>query len=80
MREFEIQIEPKHLGKIAVKVEYHEWTGGNLDYLFGEQNLEILKQNVDDISHIVQKNLQEETIVYVDEKKTEAFRTARQWQ
>lgn len=73
VREFEIQIEPKHLGKIAVKVEYHEGQAAISIICSESKTLEILKQNVDDISHIVQKNLQEETIVYVDEKKTEHF-------
>ena len=35
--------------------------------------MEIVKQNVNDISTVVQKNLQQETVVLVDEKRPETY-------
>lgn len=73
VREFEIQIEPKHLGKIAVKVEYQNGDATISIICSESKTLEIVKQNVGDISTVVQKNLQEETIILVDEKTPEAY-------
>ncbi len=70
---FEIQIEPENLGKIAVKIEYH---GGEstISIICSEsRTLEIVKQNISDISTVLQRNLQEETVILIDEKKAEAF-------
>lgn len=73
VREFEIQIEPKNLGKIAVKVEYQNGDATISIICSESKTLEIVKQNVGDISTVVQKNLQDETIILVDEKKPEAY-------
>ena len=73
VREFEIQIEPKNLGKIAVKVEYQNGDATISIICSESKTLEIVKQNVNDISTVVQKNLQQETIVLVDEKRPEAY-------
>ena len=73
MREFEIQIEPKYLGKITVKLEYQDGNTSISIICSESKTLETVKQNMDDIRNIVQKNFQEETIVLVDENRTESY-------
>lgn len=73
VQSFEIQIEPENLGKIAVKVEYHS-NQAMISIVCSEtKTLELLRNHADDIGAVIQKNLQQETIVYVDERKAEAF-------
>lgn len=73
VRAFEIQIEPENLGKIAVKVEYHNGSAMISIVCSETKTLELLKNHADDLGAMIQKNLQQETIVYVDETKAEAF-------
>ena len=72
-REFEIQIEPKNLGKISVKVEYKNGESVFSIICTEAKTLEIVKKNVQDIRMVLEKNLQEEPVVFVDEKKASEF-------
>ncbi len=73
VREFEIQIEPKNLGKMAVKLEYRNGEALISIVCTEPKTLELVKNHVNDIRMVVQRNLQEDMTVFVDEKKAETF-------
>lgn len=73
IREFEIQIEPKNLGKMAVKLEYKNGEALISIVCSEPKTLELVKNHVNDIRTVVQRNLQEDMMVFVDEKKAETF-------
>lgn len=73
VRKFEIQIEPKNLGKMAVKLEYQNGEATISIVCTEAKTLELVKKNVNDIRMVVQRNLQEDMVVFVDEKKAETF-------
>ncbi len=73
IQEFEIQIEPENLGKMAVKLEYRNGEALISIVCTEPKTLELVKNHVEDIRSVVQRNLQEDMTVFVDEKKAETF-------
>ncbi len=71
VREFEIQIEPEHLGKIAIKVLYER---GNtmISIACSEQKtMDMLAKNARELGAVMERNLGEETTVVVEKKETD---------
>lgn len=69
VREFEIQIEPEHLGKIAIKVLYeHEQT--IISIACSEKStLDIMGRHAREIGGIMERNLGEATDVFVEKQE-----------
>lgn len=69
VREFEIQIAPEHLGKIAIKVLYER---GNtmISIACSEQKtMDMLAKNARELGAVMERNLGEETTVVVEKKE-----------
>lgn len=69
VREFEIQISPEHLGKIAIKVLYDREQTTVMIACSEKQTLEIVTQNAKALGHIMERNLGEEPTIYVEKQE-----------
>lgn len=67
-REFEIQIAPEHLGKIAIKVVYQQEQTVISIACSEKTTLELMGHHAREIGSIMERNLGTETNVYVEEK------------
>ena len=68
VREFEIQIAPEHLGKIAIKVVYEQEQTIVSIARSEKATLNMLGQHAREIGNIMEKNLGTETNIYVEDK------------
>lgn len=68
MNEFEIQIEPEHLGKIAIKVLYEHGQTTVQIACSEKRTQELIGQNAREIGNVMERNLGEETTVYVEKQ------------
>ena len=70
-QEFEIQIEPANLGRIAIKV-LHEAGQTVVSIACSERRtLELIGQNAREIGNMMERNLGNETVVYVEKKDSD---------
>lgn len=69
VKEFEIQIEPEHLGKIAIKVLYEQGQTTISIACSEKKTQELIGLNAREIGNVMERNLGEETTVFVEEQK-----------
>lgn len=71
VNEFEIQVEPEHLGKIAIKVVYEQGQTTVLIACSEKKTQELLGQHARELGNVMERNLGEETTVYVEKETTD---------
>ena len=71
VQEFEIQIEPENLGKIAVKVLYEDGQATVSIFCTEKKTLDLLGNNARDIGNIIERNLGGETKIFVEKQETD---------
>lgn len=71
VRELEIQIEPAHLGKIAIKILY-EAGQATVSILCSERRtLEMIGQNARELGYVMEQSLGDKTTVIVERQETD---------
>lgn len=77
VKEFEIQIEPVNLGKIAVKISYENGQA-NISILCSEKKaLDVLGQNVKEICGVIERNFGGSTTIILDKPENDYLNQAR---
>lgn len=77
VREFEIQVEPENLGKIAVKISYENGQV-NISILCSEKKaLDALGQNVKEICHVIERNFGGSTTIILDKPENDYLNQSR---
>ena len=71
VKEFEIQLEPRNLGKIAIKVLYDQGQTMISILCTEKKTLELIGQNAREIGHVMEQNLGDTTTIYVDKQENE---------
>lgn len=69
IKEFEIQIAPEHLGKIAIKVLYEHGQTTVSIACTEKHTLDLLSQHAREIGNVMERNLGEETTIYVEKNE-----------
>lgn len=69
--QFEIQINPEHLGKIVVRVMYEEGVSTVSILCSEKRTMELLAQSAREIGSVMEQNLGKPTEVYVEKQETE---------
>ena len=77
VKEFEIEIEPVNLGKIAVKISYENGQA-NISILCSEKKaLDVLEQNVKEICGVIERNFGGTTTIILDKPENDYLNQAR---
>lgn len=77
VKEFEIQIEPENLGKIAVKISYENGQA-NISIICSERKaLDVLGQNVREICNVVERNFGGSTTIILDKPDNDYLNQTR---
>lgn len=71
VREMEIQIEPAHLGKIAIKLLYAAGQATISIVCSERRTLELIGQNARELGYMMEQNLGEKTTVIVERQETD---------
>lgn len=71
VNEFEIQIEPEHLGKIAIKVLYEHGQTTVMIACSEKQTQSLLGERANELGQVMTKNLGEDTTVLVDKQEND---------
>ncbi len=71
VKEFEIQLEPRNLGKIAIKVLYDQGQTMISILCTEKKTLELIGQNAREIGHVMEQNLGDTTTIYVDKQEND---------
>ncbi|MDD3140965.1 MAG: flagellar hook-length control protein FliK, partial [Lachnospiraceae bacterium] len=69
-KEFEIQIEPYNLGKIAIKVAYEQNSTTISIVCSNTKTMDILAQSAKNIGSIMETNMGSPTIIFVEKNET----------
>ena len=69
-KEFEIQIEPYNLGKIAIKVAYEQNSTTISIVCSNTKTMDILAQSAKNIGSIIETNMGSPTIIFVEKNET----------
>lgn len=78
VKEFEIEIEPVNLGKIAVKISYENGQA-NISILCSEKKaLDVLGQNVKEICGVIERNFEGTTTIILDKPENDYLNQARE--
>lgn len=77
VQEFEIQIEPENLGKIAVKVLYEDGQATVSIFCTEKKTLDLLGNNARDIGNIIDRNLGGETKIFVEKQEADYLNQTR---
>ena len=71
--EFEIQITPKHLGEITVRIAQEDGCSVVSIICSEKKTMELLAQSAKEIGSVMEQNLGKPTEIYVDEQKSETL-------
>lgn len=71
VKEFEIQLEPANLGKIAIKVNYEQGQTIISILCTEKRTLELISHNAREIGYVMEQNLGDTTTVYVDKQEND---------
>lgn len=71
--EFEIQITPKHLGEITVRIAQKDGCSVVSIICSEKKTMELLAQSAKEIGSVMEQNLGKPTEIYVDEQKSETL-------
>lgn len=71
--EFEIQITPKNLGEITVRIAQEEGHSIVSIICSEKKTMELLAQSAKEIGNVMEQNLGKPTEIYVDEQKTDTL-------
>ena len=71
--EFEIQITPKHLGEITVRIAQEDGCSVVSIICSEKKTMELLTQSAKEIGSVMEQNLGKPTEIYVDEQKSETL-------
>lgn len=71
--EFEIQITPKHLGEITVRIAQEDGCSVVSIICSEKKTMELLAQSAREIGNVMEQNLGKPTEIYVDEQKSETL-------
>lgn len=71
--EFEIQITPKHLGEITVRITQEDGCSVVSIICSEKKTMELLAQSAKEIGSVMEQNLGKPTEIYVDEQKSETL-------
>lgn len=77
VQEFEIQIEPENLGKIAVKILYNEGETTVSILCSEKRTLEILGRSAGELGQVIEKNLGGTTTIIVDKQESDYLNQTR---
>lgn len=77
VQEFEIQIEPENLGKIAVKILYHEGQTTVSILCSEKRTLEMLGRSAGELGQVIEKNLGGTTTIIVDKQESDYLNQTR---
>lgn len=77
VQEFEIQIEPENLGKIAVKILYHEGETTVSILCSEKRTLEMLGRSAGELGQVIEKNLGGTTTIIVDKQESDYLNQTR---
>lgn len=77
VREFEIQIEPENLGKIAVKISYENGQANISIFCSEKKALDVLGQNVKEICGVIERNFGGSTTIILDKPENDYLNQAR---
>ncbi|MEZ3435905.1 MAG: flagellar hook-length control protein FliK [Lachnospiraceae bacterium] len=77
VREFEIQIEPANLGKIAVKILYQDGQATVSIMCSEKKTFEMLGRNAGEIGQVIEKNLGGTTTIIVDKQENDYLNQTR---
>lgn len=69
VKEFEIQIEPENLGKIAVKILYEQGQTTVSILCSERKTMELMARNAREIGNVMEQNLGDSTKIIVEEQK-----------
>ena len=77
VKDFESEIEPVNLGKIAVKISYENGQA-NISILCSEKKaLDVLEQNVKEICGVIERNFGGTTTIILDKPENDYLNQAR---
>lgn len=71
VKEFEIHIEPEHLGKIAVKILYADGQANISIFCSEKHALDVLGNNAREIGNVIARNFGGETTIIVEKQETD---------
>lgn len=71
VKEFEIQIEPGNLGKIAIKVNYEQGQTVISILCTEKKTLDLIGLNAKEIGYVMEQNLGDTTTIYVDKQEND---------
>lgn len=71
IREFELQIEPEHLGKIAIKVLYERGQTMISIACTEQKTMDLIGKNARELGNVMERNLGTETTVIVEKKEAD---------
>ena len=77
VQEFEIHIEPVNLGKIAVKILYHEGQATVSIMCSEKRTFEMLGRSAGEIGQVIEKNLGGTTTIIVDKQESDYLNQTR---
>lgn len=77
VQEFEIQIEPENLGKIAVKILYNEGQTTVSILCSEKRTLDILGRSAGELGQVIEKNLGGTTTIIVDKQESDYLNQTR---
>lgn len=77
VQEFEIQIEPENLGKIAVKILYNEGQTTVSILCSEKRTLEMLGRSAGELGQVIEKNLGGTTTIIVDKQESDYLNQTR---
>lgn len=69
VKEFEIQIEPEHLGKIAIKVMYDRGQTIVSIACTEQKTMDLVEKNARNLGNVMERNLGSETTVVIEKKE-----------
>ena len=70
INEFEIQITPKHLGEITVRIAQEDGCSVVSIICSEKKTMELLAQSAKEIGSVMEQNLGKPTEIYVDDQKS----------
>lgn len=71
VKEFEIQLEPANLGKIAIKVSYEQGQTMISILCTEKKTLDLISHNAREIGYVMEQNLGDTTTIYVDKQEND---------
>lgn len=71
VKEFEIQLEPGNLGKIAIKVNYEQGQTVISILCSEKKTLDLIGLNAKEIGYVMEQNLGDTTTIYVDKQEND---------